>query len=374
MRGIERGLQVAEHEGDAGELPAAGLLKILAHNTFCAAMFAALLALQAGWVALLSSFLIASLYANVIGTAAHLVLPHVATRLGCRGRAVYWLGISGALVALAVAGSLVAGAVAGALGLLGPRPWWPAALKGLGFSVVLTLGVGVLITMYETTRSRLNDARESLRIRELEIERAQRLATDARLASLESRLHPHFLFNAIAAIAGQVREAPEHAERLLVEFADLLRASLDSTNRHTVPLADEVAIVRGYLEIEQARLGERLRCKLDVPDELGTWPVPPLALHTLVQNSVKHVAAARSAGAEIRIDARRIGDRLALAVADDGPGFDLLAAPAGHGLDTLRARLAVVFGVDATLEATRADGGGCVRMWLPSRVALGDQR
>jgi two-component system, LytTR family, sensor histidine kinase AlgZ len=104
-----------------------------------------------------------------------------------------------------------------------------------------------------------------------------------------------------------------------------------------VPLADEVAIVRGYLEIDQACLGERLRCKLDVPDELGAWPVPPLALDTLVQNSVKHVTAARLGGAEIRIDARRVGDRLTLDVADDGPGFDLVAAPAGHGLDTLRA-------------------------------------
>jgi Histidine kinase len=313
------------------------ILKILATNTFSAALFALLLAFQHGWGSLLPRFLVASIYTNVIGTAAHLLLPGVAGRLSCRARAVYWLGIGGALVGLAVAGSLVAGLVAGALGLLGPGPWGPALLRGVGISLVPTLSIGGVVTLYETTRSRLDDARESLRIRELETERAQRLATDARLASLESRLHPHFLFNAIAAIAGQVRESPERAERLLVEFADLLRASLDSTNRHTVPLADEVAIVRGYLEIDQACLGERLRCKLDVPDELGAWPVPPLALDTLVQNSVKHVAAARLGGAEIRIDARRVGDRLTLDVADDGPGFDLVAAPAGHGLDTLRA-------------------------------------
>jgi hypothetical protein len=344
--------------------------RILATNTLCAALFALLMAFQRGWTELVPSFLVASIYANVIGTSAHLVLPHVAVRLGCRSRGVYWLGMTGGLVGLAVAGSLIAGAVAAAFGLLGSGPLWPALLRGLGISVVLALSVGLLITLYETTRARLDEARDNLRIRELETERAQRLATDARLASLESRLHPHFLFNAIAAIAGQVRESPERAERLLVEFADLLRASLDSTNRHTVPLADEVAIVRAYLEIEQARLGERLHYKLDVPDELGGWPVPPLALHTLVQNSVKHVAAARTAGAEIRIDAGRVGDRLALDVADDGPGFDLRGAPAGHGLDTLRARLAVVFGADATLEATRTDGGGCVRMSLPSRVAI----
>jgi two-component system, LytTR family, sensor kinase len=93
-----------------------------------------------------------------------------------------------------------------------------------------------------------------------------------------------------------------------------------------------------------------------------------------VQNSVKHVAAARTAGAEIWVDARRAGDRLTLDVSDDGPGFDLRAAPAGHGLDTLRARLAVVFGGDAMLEATHTDLGGCVRMSLPSRVAIAEPR
>ncbi|PYN43048.1 MAG: hypothetical protein DME00_27745 [Candidatus Rokuibacteriota bacterium] len=232
----------------------------------------------------------------------------------------------------------------------------------------MTVGMGIAI--YERTRARLDETRERLRARELEVERAQRLATDARLASLESRLHPHFLFNALAAIAGQVSEAPERAERLLVELADLLRASLDATSRHTIPLGEEVSVVESYLEIKRARLGDRLRAKVDVPEELRAWPVPPLALHTLAQNSVKHVAAARARGAEIRIEARRAGDRLAVSVWDDGPGFDLAAAPAGHGLETLRARLGVLFGPAAALDAGWADGGARVTMSLPARVAL----
>ena len=232
----------------------------------------------------------------------------------------------------------------------------------------MTVGMGV--TVYERMRGRLHAARESLRVRELEIERAHRLAADARLASLESRLHPHFLFNALAAIAGQVREAPDRAERLLVEFADLLRASLDATKRHTVALGDEVIVVQSYLEIEHARLDERLRWKLDVPDDLRAWPVPPLALHTLVQNSVKHVAAARREGAEIRVEARRTGEQLALSVWDDGPGVDLDEAPDGHGLETLRARLVVLFGPSATLRATRTDDGAAVTMSLPAQPAI----
>jgi len=346
------------------------IVRILATSTFAAAIYALLLGSVAGWPSMLTCFVVSFIYASVIGTAANLVMPIVATRLFGGAPPIYWLGLAGTLLGLTVIGSAVAGALAAALGLFGPGPTWAAQRTGMGVALVLAMTVGMGVAVYESMRGRLHAARESLRVRELEIERAHRLAADARLASLESRLHPHFLFNALAAIAGQVREAPDHAERLLVEFADLLRASLDSTRRHTVPLGNEVMVVQSYLEIEHARLGERLRWKLDVPEDLRSWPVPPLALHTLVQNSVKHVAAARPEGAEIRVEARRTGERLALSVWDDGPGVDLDEAPDGHGLETLRARLAVLFGPSATLDATRADDGAAVTMSLPAQAAI----
>jgi sensor histidine kinase YesM len=347
------------------------MLRIVATNTLGAALFALLVGLVLGGQSVVTYFLATFVYANVIGIAAHLLLPSVAGRLAGRAPIVFWLAVGGTLLGLALVGSLVAGALVAALGLFGHGSAWAGIRTGMGISVVLTLSAGGVITLYEITRKRLDEARESLKARELEAERAQRLASDARLASLESRLHPHFLFNAIAAIAGQVHDEPERAERLLLEFSDLLRASLDSTRHHTVPLGDELGIARAYLEIEQARLGERLRCKVEVPDDLLAWPVPPFALHTLVQNSVKHVASSRTRGAEIRVEARRAGDRLALSVWDDGPGFDLDAAPAGHGLETLRARLAVLFGPDgATLHAAREYGGCRVTMALRAQTTI----
>jgi len=349
------------------------LVRILATSTFSAAIYALLLGSVVGWPSLLTCFVISFIYATVICTAANLVMPIVAGRLAGGAHALYWLGLAGTLLGLTVIGSLIAGALTAALGLFGPGPTLAAQRTGMRVALVLAMTVGMGIAVYESMRGRLNAARESLRAREMEIERAHRLEADARLASLESRLHPHFLFNALAAIAGQVKESPERAERLLVEFADLLRASLDATRRHAVPLGDELTVVESYLEIEQVRLGERLRAKVDVPDDLKSWPVPPLALHTLVQNSVKHVAAARLEGAEIRVEAQRAGDRLALSVWDDGPGFDIDEAPAGHGLETLRARLAVLFGPGASLEAGRADGGARITMSLPAHLAIAER-
>jgi signal transduction histidine kinase len=349
------------------------LSKVLAANTLIAALYALLAGALIGWSAVPRSFAITLIYANVIGTSAHVLLGPLRDRLAAHAAWIRWLGVAVTLLAISVFGSLLAGTFAGALGLFGDVPFWVAQRTSLGIAIVLAMTVGMGIAVHESTRARLDEARERLRVRELEIERAHRLATDARLASLESRLHPHFLFNALAAIAGQVREAPDRAERLLVEFADLLRASLDATKRHTVPLGDEIAVVQSYLEIEHARLGERLRAKVEVPEELRAWPVPPLAVHTLVQNSVKHVAAARPAGAEIRVEVRRAGDLLTLSVWDDGPGFDLDAAPAGHGLETLRSRLAVLFGSGAALAAARGDGGARVTMSLPARPVVAER-
>jgi len=347
--------------------------KIVAANTLIAVLYALLAGSLIGWSAVPRSLAVTLIYANVIGTAAHFILGPLGERLARHSAAVRWLGVALTLLVVTVLGSLLAGTLAGALGLFGDAPFWAAQRTSLGIAVVLAMTAGMGIAVHESTRARLDETSERLRARELEIERAHRLATDARLSSLESRLHPHFLFNALAAIGGQVREAPERAERLLVEFADLLRASLDATKRHTVPLGDELAVVQSYLEIEHARLGERLRAKLHVPEEVRAWPVPPLALHTLVQNSVKHVAAVRAAGAEIRVEARRAGDTLALSVWDDGPGFDLETAPAGHGLETLRSRLGVLFGPDAMLEARQGDGGARVTMTLPPRAAFAER-
>jgi sensor histidine kinase YesM len=347
------------------------MLKILAVTTIATALYAIVTGLLIGWSAVPLRFAIALISSTMIGTAAALVLPPMAHRLSARSPTAAWLGIAAALTAIAVPGSLLSGALAQAFGLVERSSFWAVQREGFGITLVMTLTIGIGISIHERTRARLDEAREKLRAQELEAERARRLAADARLASLESRLHPHFLFNAIAAISGEIREAPEHAERLLGEFADLLRASLDSSGRHVVPLRDEVAVVQAYLEIEKARLGERLRVKLDVPDELEAWPVPPFALHTLVQNSVKHVAAARPEGAEIRVSARRHGERLELSVWDDGPGIDPSDFPPGHGLDTLRSRLAVLFGAQAGLDARRQEGGGQVTMALPARDALG---
>ena len=341
--------------------PVGRTLRILATNTFAAAVYALLLGSLVGWRSMLTYFLISFLYASVIGTAANLIMPLVGARLSGGAPVSYWLGLAGTLLGLTLVGSIVAGLLAAALGLFGPGSTWAAQRAGIGIALVLAMTVGMGVAVYESMRHRLDAARESLRARELEIERAHRLASDARLASLESRLHPHFLFNALAAIAGQVRESPERAERLLIEFADLLRASLDATKRHTVPLGDEITVVQSYLEIEHARLGERLRAKLDVPEDLKAWPVPPLGRFTPSYRTASSTWPPRAGG---RRDPRRGAPRRRSSGAQR-VGRRLRSSRSARRRPGTGSRRSVrvsacLFGPAASLEAARADGGARV--------------
>jgi LytS/YehU family sensor histidine kinase len=197
--------------------------------------------------------------------------------------------------------------------------------------------------------------------------RALAVAAEARLASLESRVRPHFLFNSLNSAIALIPEDPARAEQVLERLSALLRFSLDANRTRLVPLGEELRIVVDYLEIERDRFGERLRYRIDVPAELETWTIPAFALQTLVENSVKYAVATRSGGGEIRVAAKRDGGRLELVVEDDGPGFTTAAAQeAGHGLDTLRARLDVLYGKAATLAAPAPSTAGArVTLELP---------
>jgi signal transduction histidine kinase len=182
---------------------------------------------------------------------------------------------------------------------------------------------------------------------------------DARLQLLRAQLQPHFLFNALNAIAELVHEDPERADLTIGRLSDLLRASLDTGARDRVTMADEAALAGAYLDVQRARYGDRLRVSVDIPDDCRAALVPPLILQPLVENAVQHGVAARPDGGSIAIAATRDRDGLRVTVDDDGPGWPGDAPPAsGVGLANTRARLASIYGPDASLELRRREGGG----------------
>jgi signal transduction histidine kinase len=172
----------------------------------------------------------------------------------------------------------------------------------------------------------------------LEAERQRDLANVAAQAALRGKVAPHFIFNALNTLHAQIEADPREAQATTERLAQLFRQVIEVADQATIPLKQELAFVEAYLGIEQARLGDRLRVSIHVPEELEGTQVPPLSLQVLVENAVKHGVAPLEQGGEVRIGAERKEGVLHLWVEDPGPGISALKGT-GTALDTLRQRL-----------------------------------
>jgi LytS/YehU family sensor histidine kinase len=243
--------------------------------------------------------------------------------------------------------------------------YWVEFWNSYPFAVVITLMVGLAATWFATLRQELQSATLELRTQQVEQERANKLLAEARLSSLESRIHPHFLFNTLNSISSLIPSNPQLAEDTVGKLASLLRFSLNANQSGLVLLSQELKIVRDYLEIERTRFGPRLRYTISAPDEVQNAKVPPLALQSLVENSIKHVAAQRAEGVTIEIAVTITAEHVRLEVADDGPGFSLSAITPQHGLGNLIARLELLFGDQGNLDVIRSDNKTVVSLSFP---------
>jgi anti-sigma regulatory factor (Ser/Thr protein kinase) len=309
----------------------------------------------------------ALVHAAIMAALCGGLVPMIRRGVAGAGPGVQWVVTIPSLFGIAGTGTLLACGVTGTMDTR--QSFWRCVGDSLPINALLTMTIGAGMSLYEAQRSRLAAVTLELRTRELEHERDRKLALQARLASLESRLQPHFLFNTLNAISVLIQDDPDEAERMVERLAALLRFSLDAGARGLVPLADELKIVTDYLEIEQARLGPRLSYALDVRPDAAACEVPPLAVQTLVENSVKHAIAPRPAGGRIRVTASVEGDRLVLGVWDDGPGLAPAAMRPGHGLDSLQTRLGARFGAAGRVAIARSEGGTLATVTLPRVVS-----
>lgn len=278
-----------------------------------------------------------------VGTPVVLLLARFGMRMYRMRVPWNWVLIVIGILGCTIAGTLACSVVSITLGLVPQGHLWISFWARIQFATVLTLGVGIGALSQGVLRNRLEATT-------LEQERARKLALEAQLASLESHVRPHFLFNALNTISSLIPEDPKRAETLVGKLAAVLRLSLDSNPARLGSLERELKIIGDYLEIERARYGERLRVRIEAPPELRHVQVPALSLQTLVENSVKHAVGSRFEGAEIRIVAFERDGSVFVEVSDDGPGFTESAIVPGHGLDNLQQRLATMFGPGAKLD------------------------
>ena len=190
----------------------------------------------------------------------------------------------------------------------------------------------------------------------------------ARLAELQSRIRPHFLFNALNTAIALVRADPERAEGVLEDLAELFRVALADVGS-SVSLEDEIALARRYLAIEQIRFGQRLDVQWDIdPRSLGAR-VPPLVLQPLVENAVRHGIEPAQQGGRLRVHAQRLRGQVVVTVSNtlgDAPG----APGQGMALQNIRERLRLLHDMAAQCDVWRQSGAAGEPDIFHARIVL----
>jgi two-component sensor histidine kinase len=214
---------------------------------------------------------------------------------------------------------------------------------------------------------------QQLRERERRTLELEARLMQSNLQALKTQLQPHFLFNTLNAIASLVRRKPDAAEDMIGSLSDFLRMTLDTAQEHEVPLRREIEFLDLYLEIQQARFGERLRIQKDIEPAALDASVPALILQPLVENSVRHGIEPRETGGTIFIRAQREETSLQFEIRDDGEGLkagQLTALREGVGLSNTKARLQELYGEAHRFQITpNAEGGLTVAVELPWHMA-----
>ncbi len=231
---------------------------------------------------------------------------------------------------LGAAAALAAGAPLWALGLAdsaGGLRWAGAAAAGAG--------IAALLWSWLALRARIWQPAEA----------------QARLAELQSRIRPHFLFNALNTALALVRHDPARAERVLEDLSDLFRTALADSGT-SVPLEAEVALAKAYLDIEQVRFGARLAVQWELDPAAGRARVPPLVLQPLVENAVRHGVEPSATGARVWVRAQARRGQAVVTVSNTVGGEP--SAP-GHGmaLHNVRERLRLLHDLGAEFETWR---------------------
>jgi signal transduction histidine kinase len=300
---------------------------------------------------------------------ALLTPPVVALALWARRRRA----TPGRLVAVHAAGAVLFLTVGGAIMGISESllPW---AERDGGFVGAAAWGVlrymGPDLLLYALMATAAEAAAHSWESRQRAVAAATyaRQLAEARLHVLSAQLQPHFLFNALHAISALVWEDPARADRLLARLSDMLRLTLRSGTRVETTLAEEVALLQRYAEIQEARYGDRLRVSFEVDARVRAALVPRLILQPLVENAIRHGVTRRITPGQVEVRAWEGGGRLNLTVRDDGVGLGTTVQE-GVGLSITRARLRQLYGGEQRFALAPAPGGGAVcTLSIPLRL------
>lgn len=190
----------------------------------------------------------------------------------------------------------------------------------------------------------------------------ERREIEANLKLLQAQIEPHFLFNTLANVSSLIDSDPALAKTLLERLNDWLRVALVRARSDKATLGDELDMLENYLQILKIRFSERLRWRIEVPEDARHIPFPPMLMQPLVENAVRHGIEPKLGGGEIFIRADVAQGKLCIEISDSGVGLPGDAGNDGAGLANIRARLDTLFGTSGKLLLQNNSSGGVTAM------------
>jgi len=234
---------------------------------------------------------------------------------------------------------------------------WFGEPRWMVSSAITSVIISLIISAIFFSRERTARTEAALEREQLHTATIERQATLANLRALQAQIEPHFLFNTLANVASLIHAEPGKAKHMLESFIHYLRASLAANREAGTTLEREFDLMRSYLGLLQIRMGERLQARIEIPEGLGAFALPPMLLQPLVENAIKHGLEPKVEGGSIELTAQRHGNRVRITVADSGMGFTG-ATSQGVGLHNVRERLLALYGDRARLIVEDNRPGG----------------
>ena len=228
-----------------------------------------------------------------------------------------------------------------------PQGWLVLLSYAINTTILLWLWLAVWVGVHMVQRWRVGEIAKW---------QAEAAARELELQVLRAQINPHFLFNALNNLRALINEDPARAREMLSRLSNTLRHTLQHSAKERVPLADELAVVRDYVALEQLHHEQRLRVEWQVDPATADASVPPMLLQLLVENAIKHGIARTAGGGVVDIAVAREGERLRIQVDNPGQWTPGSSDSTGLGLANLRERLARAGGAGADCRIAAADG------------------
>jgi hypothetical protein len=254
----------------------------------------------------------------------------------------------------------------------GGPSFWEDEKRLSGFMIMTMTGLvlGPWVAVASLFRKSEYAMRRQAMAFDLERSELERKALDARLRLLQAQVEPHFLFNTLANVRELVDSRSPQASTVLDSLIAYLRAAVPRLHEAATTMAQELQLVRAYLELMHMRMPDRLQFTLQVDPAAEGLRCPPTTLLTLVENAVRHGIDPSEEGGRIDVRVRVVDGRCLAEVRDTGVGLQPTGDGLGTGLATLRERLQLVFGGDARLRiSSLAPQGICAELDFPAQAS-----